>query len=115
MSDENWYSATLRFFTIVSSDGKLKEEDSVYLLRAPDFRDAFVKFLELGRKNETTYKNHLNEEIRHRFVEITTLDIIRSDDLDGAEVACTPILKADPAITFDTVFDPAKSDPTHSL
>jgi hypothetical protein len=115
MSDENWYSATLRFFTLTASGGKRKMEDSVYLVRAEDFDDAFRKFLEVERRSETTYKNHLGEEVRHRLVEITTLDIIRSDNLDGVEVACTPVFEADPKITFDTAFDPEHSDPTQSI
>jgi hypothetical protein len=87
----------------------------VYLVRAEDFDDAFRNFLDVGRRSETTYKNYLGEEARHRLVEITTLDIICSDNLDGVEVACTPVFEADPKITFDTAFDLEHSDPTQSI
>lgn len=115
MSDENWYSATLRFFIISSSVGKLRAEDSIYLVRAVDFSDAFRKFLALGLKNETTHKNHQGDEIRHRLAAITTLDVIPKQDLDGVEINSMPVFEADPGVTFTTPLDPARSSPTQTI
>jgi hypothetical protein len=115
MTAECWFSATLRFFIVNSAVGKMMAEDRILLPRAIDFTDAFNKFLELGREREYSSRNHVNEEIRERFATITTLDIIRSESLDGAEVNSIPIFDADQNITLDSPLAPEASQPTQTI
>ena len=114
MSKQHWFSATLRFYTVVADVGKIGGEDSVFLVRAEDFKAAFRKFLAVGKKTEKSYKNAFGKEVRVRFVEIVTIDQIDEDDLDGAEVISLSISDEDPAITFSSPLDPDKSRPTHT-
>lgn len=115
MTIENWYSATLRFYLVNRVGGKMRAEDSIFLVKADGFETAFQAFLEVGRQHETTYKNHLDEEIRKRFAAVTTLDVVRAESLHGVEICSTPIFEADPNINFDTPLDPRDSKPTQTI
>jgi hypothetical protein len=113
MTEQCWFSATLRFYTVSSAEGRLSGEDSVFLVRATDRDQAFKKFLAVGRRHETSYKNYLDHEIRIRFVAVTIMDELGDVDLDGVEVSCTPLFDEDPNFTFDTPLDPDNSVPEH--
>jgi hypothetical protein len=115
MSDDTWFSATLRFVWVNSALGQVRAEESVFLAKASDFGEALRKFLQIGRQKETAYKNYLGELIKKRFSEIKTLDIIASCDLDGAEIQSTPIFESDPTMTMDGLLDPGSSKPTPSI
>ena len=113
MSKHYWYSATLRFYIVSSAEGKIRGEESVFLVRATEWDEAFKKFLAVGRRAETAYKNWDGDEIRHRFVGVTIMDCVGDVDLDGVEVSSTPLFEEDPTITFATPLDPDKSVPEH--
>jgi len=111
MNEQHWYSAELRFCTVTSADGKVSEEDSIFLVRAEEFEEAFQKFLALGRRREESYKNMYGHDVRVRFVEILTINEVFHDTLDGAEVWCESRDAEDPNFTIDTPLDPAASKP----
>ena len=114
MTQQNWYSATLRFYSLSSANGRIGGEESVFLVQAIDFDHAFEKFLEVGRQRETSFENYLGHEVRVKFIEIAFLDMIQSETLDGAEVTSKLLTQEDPSFTFDTPVDPAKSQPEHT-
>jgi hypothetical protein len=114
MSEQHWFSGMLRFFFVSSGEGKTNGESSVVLVRAGDFDQAFRRLLEIGKSRETSYKNAFGHDVRIVFVEVATLDMIRVDTLDGAEVYSEFTGERDPAITFDTPVDPARSQPGHT-
>jgi hypothetical protein len=115
MSDDRWFSATLRLFIVNSVVGKLRAEEGVFLVRADDFDDAFSKFLRLGELREENYKNHLGEEIKRRFAEITTLDLVGESNLDGAEITSSACDEPDPSVTLGTQLNPSRSKPTQTI
>ncbi len=90
--------------------------DSVHVFRAEDYDDAQARALSIGRSHEQEYNNHEEMLVRWRFKEIVSLDAIKPDDLDGAEVYSEPFeLEDDERIPFDTVFHPEDSEPTSTL
>jgi len=111
MREGYWFSATLGFYILSSAEGKIRGEESVFLVRAAAWDEAFKKFLAVGRREETSYKNYLGHEIRKRFVGVTIMDQVGDVDLDGVEVSSTPLFEEDPTITFDTPLDPDRSVP----
>ena len=113
MTKQYWFSATLRFYLVSSAEGRIGGEDSVFRVSATDWDKAFQKFLAVGRREETSYKNYLGHEIRQRFVGVMIMDRVGDVDLDGVEVSCMPLLEEDPTITFETPLDPATSVPEH--
>jgi hypothetical protein len=46
-----------------------------------------------------------------RFAEVVTLDELRADDLDGAEVYCTVLGAPSSGVSFNAVFRPDQSEP----
>jgi hypothetical protein len=115
MNSESWFSATLQFYFVNSVLGKTRAESSVFLVKAADFDDAFKRFLYVGQKNEENFQNHLGQQIKKRFVAITTLDIISQTDLDGAEIKSTAIDEADASFTMSSPLDPSKSTPGQTI
>jgi hypothetical protein len=115
MSCESWFSATLQFYFVNSVLGKTRAEDSVFLVRAMDFDEAFKKFLCVGKQNEESFQNDLGQEIKKRFAAITTLDIISQTNLDGVEIKSTPLDESDTSFTISSPLDPSKFDPGQTI
>lgn len=111
MNNPRWYSGTLRFFTVTADEGRVDGEDSIYLVRAIDWDEAFGRFLDIGRRKETSFINGFDQETRVRFISIRTIDPLDEEDLDGVEVSCVPLEEEDPQFTFETPVDPEKSNP----
>lgn len=110
MSKQYWFSATLRFYVVSATQGRVGGEDSVYLTRAADLEDAFQKFLAIGRRREA-YAGDWAQDARERFVAVTLMDKVGDIDLDGVEISCTPLFEEDPTFTLDTPLDPANTVP----
>lgn len=91
MSKPYWFSAIPRFYIVTATEGQIRGEDSVYLTRAADFEEAFRKFLAIGRREETSYKNWYGHEVRRRLAAVAFMDRVGDIDLDGVEVSSTPI------------------------
>ena len=56
--EARWFSAALRFLFINSSLGQTMAEDSIYLVTASDFDEAFNKFVAIGKHRELSYYNY---------------------------------------------------------
>jgi hypothetical protein len=85
----NFYSARLLFVILVADGPGRKRnhfDESVIVFRASDFKDAFKRALELGRSEETDYRNHKRQKVRWALVEISNLDCI-GPSVNGKEVA----------------------------
>jgi hypothetical protein len=90
--------------------------DSIFVFRAIDFQDAFHRAIQLGRESENEYLNHLGGRVRWRLKEIISLDVIRKESLDGAEVYSESVnVPEDEDIPFEAVFDPEQSEPTQTI
>lgn len=111
---KQWFSATLRFYVISATEGLLRGEDSVYLTRGVDMEEAFKKFLAIGRREETSYKNGYGQEVKKRFAAVTLMDCVGDVDLDGVEISCTPLFEEGSTVTFATPLDPENSVPEHT-
>jgi hypothetical protein len=112
MTAQNWYSAKLRFVILIENTGSEHFSDSVFLLRSIAFGAAFSRALEIGRREEHEYLNGEGERVSWRFVKVLTLNIIQTDELDGAEVHhefCG--LGKDEHYEFSHEFDPETSEP----
>jgi hypothetical protein len=114
MSESHWYSAKLKFVAIVEPDGGDLVSESVYLLQAGDFGDAFNRVLMIGRKAERTYKNDKGQLVSWTLMEVITLDIIQVLDLDGAEVHCD-LARQSLKIPVGTRFAPEESKPRQTI
>ncbi len=111
-----WFSTKVRLVCLIEPDGSDGGMDSVHLFRAEDYDDARAKALQIGHSHEQEYKNHQGMLVRWRFQEIVSLDAIKAENLDGAEVYSEPIeFEEGEGIPFDTVFHPEDSEPTTTL
>jgi Domain of unknown function (DUF4288) len=95
--------------------GQVGAEDSVFLIKAEDFDDAFRRFISLGYEKESAYKNHRGEEIRKRFSELKTLDIIVGRSLEGVEIMSTQIDETNAGVAIDSALSPENSKPTQTI
>jgi hypothetical protein len=89
--------------------------DSIYVFRGTDFDDAFRKAIDIGRSQEKNYLNDADEIVEWRLKEIISLDLIRPQSLDGAEVYSEPVEPAASDLPFDYAFHPEDSNPTQTL
>ena len=110
-----WFSTKIRRVCLIESKGADLYMDSVFVFCAEDFDEAFRKALYLGRNQEEEYVNVDNAKVMWKFKEIISLDIVRQDNLDGAEVYSEPIEILGEREPFDSVFHPENSNPTQTI
>jgi len=113
----NYYG--VRIVILCVTEGGIPEEGytqdiQVYVVDAKDDNEAFSKALEIGRKEEHSYKNKYGEEVQWLFKEVEAITYI-GENIEGKEVSSRmegfyPELP----IGIETKFDPEKSDPTIS-
>jgi Domain of unknown function (DUF4288) len=85
----DFYSARLLYIILVDTKRATRRhhyDDSVVVFRARNYAHAFRRALELGRKQESSYKNHRDENVRWALVEVENLDLV-GKVIDGVEVA----------------------------
>lgn len=89
-----WFSACVRMVVLVEGSGTIDARESIFLLRAREYEDAFPAAVKLARQAlETEYENLDGQRVRWRVVRLITLDQIDREDLDGAEIwtrGCSP-------------------------
>jgi hypothetical protein len=117
MSPKQWFSTKVRLACLSEKKGLLRHNDSIYVFQCRDFDDAFLKALELGKSQETSYLNADQELINWRLKEIVSLDVIATEWLyAGAEVYSEPVQpQAGERIPFDFEFHPEDSRPTQTI
>jgi hypothetical protein len=111
----DWYGARL-LFVILVDDGKSRKrnhyDESVIVFRARNLDHAFQRALELGHAKETTYKNHLDQDVRWAFVEISAVNCV-GKSIDGKEVVSELHSRtSSQPIPFKRRFVPGRSKPS---
>jgi hypothetical protein len=114
MTKEKWFSTKLRFAVMVESVGGNTLNDCVFLLRASDFDTAFEKSIKIGEASQAQYQNANGQKVQWRFMEVISLDVIESEDLDGCEVYSEPVHLSE-LIPFEVEFNPKASKPVQTL
>lgn len=114
MSEMQWFSTKIRLACIVERKRLQRFMDSIYVFQSTDFDDAFRKAIDIGRSQEREYLNDAKDLVEWRLKEIISLDLIRPQSLDGAEVYSEPV---EPAASdlIDNAFHPEDSNPTQTL
>jgi len=115
MSEMQWFSTRIRLACIIEQKGLQRFMDSIYVFRSTDFDDAFRRAIDIGRSQEKSYLNDANEPVEWRLKEIISLDLIRPQSLDGAEVYSEPVEPATSDLLIDNAFHPEDSNPTQTL
>jgi hypothetical protein len=112
MTDQ-WFATSLRLVCLVEGYGATTQETSVHIFRATDWDNAFDRALALGRSHEQDYLNGEGEQVRWRLDRVSTLDMIRAPDLEGAEVF-SEMSDVSGGPPFDTMFEPEKHQPENT-
>jgi len=115
MSEMQWFTARIRLACIVEQKGLKRFMDSIYVFRSIDFDEAFRRAIDIGRSQEKSYLNDADELVEWRLKEIISLDVIREQLLDGAEVYSEPVEPAASDFLFENAFHPEDSNPTQTL
>lgn len=115
MSEIQWFSTKIRLACIIEPKGLQRFMDSIYVFQSTDFDSAFRKALDIGRSQERSYLNEVDELVTWRLKEILSLDVIRRQSLDGAEVYSEPVEPAASDFRFSNVFCPEDSSPTQTI
>ena len=116
MSGLGWYSAKLRTISLIEGQSATLAMDTVRIFRAADFDKALLRAVELGRQTEEDYKNDEGRTVRWRLQAVLTLDSLRTEDLDGAEVHSAFVdVPPGEVLPFESEFRPEASTPTESL
>ena len=114
-----WFSTKIRLVVLVEPEGATHYADSVYIFKVDDVEKwddlwslAFQRALKLGRQQQEEYRNPDGDRVRWKLKEVISLDIIRSDSLDGVEVYSEPVgIGTGIVIPFDSTFNPEGSEP----
>jgi len=115
MSKETWFSSKLRFVIMVAPVGGDILNDRVILFKAKDFDHAFQRALAIGEMSENEYLNDEANLVSWKFMEVISVDVIRSN-LDGAEIYSEPIhLSEEKMIPYGTEFNPRASEPIQTI
>ncbi len=116
MSSSEWFSAAVRVAILVEGTRDHDEARSVFLFRSPNFDEAFVRALQLGRGLEQEYVNGAGQLVRWLLLEVETLDILGPEIADGREVYSEPLRASItfPPETSPESFKPEESNPTSS-
>jgi Domain of unknown function (DUF4288) len=99
-------------------DGRPKKRNTCdypfVLLEATDHESAFAKAIELGKKQETKYRNSKQQLVRWAFVKVEQITQLE-EPLDGQEVgSLLDVLKTEEPLGYRKRFSPSKSRPVLS-
>ena len=110
-----WFSAKVRTVCLVETVNATSFMDTIFVFQATDFKHALVRAIELGKKTEEEYLNVSNQLVKWRLKEVVSLDMIRNESLDGAEVYSESFeVPENENIPFDSEFHPELSQPLHT-
>ena len=113
-SGGSWFSARVRLVAFAEGRGATHQMECIHVFRGADWDAAFQRALELGRSHEEEYVNADGALVRWRLAEVVSLDMLRSDDLDGAEVY-SEISDIPPGGERSAEIAPERSQPTQTL
>jgi hypothetical protein len=84
------------------------------LLEATDYQSALARAIEIGKKQETKYKNSRQQMVRWAFVKVEHITLLE-ETLDGQEVgSLLDVLKTKEPIPYRKRFNPKNSTPIFS-
>ncbi len=115
MTNETWFSSKLRLGVIIEGLGLVHYSDSLYLFKASDFEAAFKKALEIGRRNEQSYGNGDSQRVVWKLAEVVSLDIMRAESLEAAEIYSESVSGSDATLGIDHTFHPEQSSPNQTV
>lgn len=105
-----WHSTRLRMARLVDPLGCDTIVEHVLVFRAPHENSWVEKPVEIGRALELQETG--DKRVVWRLVEVVTQDLLKWEDLDGAEVYSEPVhLDEAHILPFDTTFRPERSTP----
>ncbi|HET6228755.1 MAG TPA: DUF4288 domain-containing protein [Longimicrobiaceae bacterium] len=112
----SWFSTNVRLVCLIEDQGSVRSMECVHVFRSSGWESAFQRALELGRTHEESFVNVDGERVKWVLAEIVSLDFLRTNELNGAEVysATTDVLP-EGVVPFDHYFRPEESDPTQSV
>lgn len=112
----SWFSTKIRVVCFIGTHEAIRYADSVHLLEAADFKEAFQKALSVGRSHEEEHLNGDNEWVRWRLKELISLDMLADGIFDGCEVYSEPRpLTGDDLMLAESDLCPEKSLPTQTI
>jgi hypothetical protein len=88
--------------------------ECVHVFRADNWDTAFQRALELGRAHEEEYTNEAGFPVRWVLTEVVSLDLLQTDNLDGAEVY-SEITELHLGEGVPAEVAPERSEPTQTL
>lgn len=108
--DLTWRSAKLRMARMVDPIGCDALVDHVVVLQVPGGRSGLPAAIAVGRSLER--EETRGARAQWRFVEVKRLDVLSTNNLDGAEVysEMSEVSEAD-VVPFGTIFHPERSQP----
>lgn len=109
-----WFSTRLRLLAVAERREVFFRMDCVHVFRAADWDAAFQRAIQLGRGHEHEYANDAGRLVQWKLDAVLTLDMVNTDDLDGAEVY-SEMDEVDPATYPPPQFAPERSTPTQSI
>lgn len=116
MSQENWYSAKLRRVCLVEGKVATLAMESIHIFRAQSFEGALARAVAIGRELDEDYRNSDGAHVKWRLKEVVSLDLIRSDNLDGAEIHSQfADVNPNEGLSFDSLFTPEASTPGQTI
>ena len=112
----DYYSARLLVVCLVD-DGTLRKRNTCdypfFVFRARNYHHAFRRALDLGRRQETRYRNCKGQWVRWAFVQVENVKRL-GRTLDGQEVgSLLDVLRSEKPVPFRRRFYPEKSDPDY--
>ena len=95
----NWYLAKI-VYRIICGDGNhvAQFDEQLRLVGAADRQEAFEKAVNIGRQEEDTFRNHMEQLVQWQFVNVPELYRL-NELLDGAEIY-SRISEVDDATTY---------------
>ena len=113
----DYYTARLRVICLVDDRKQRKRNICDYqflVFRARDYVDAFKRALELGRQQQTTYKNVKGQTARWVLSRVEEIKHL-GRSIDGCEVgSLLDVFRSDAPLSFRQRFQPAKHQPLYS-
>ena len=112
-----YYSARLLVICLVD-DGKPRKRNTCdhpfFIFRARDYAHALQRALELGRQQQTTYKNSKGEKVRWTLARVEEIKRL-GRSVDGCEVgSLLDVYRSDDPVPYDHRFQPARHPPLYS-
>ena len=108
----DYYSARLLIVCLVDDGRPRKRNTCDYpfvVFRAKGYKHAFQRALDLGKQQETRYKNGKGQWVRWAFVQVENVKHL-GKTLDGLEIgSLLDVLRSDQPVPFRKRFHPKKS------